>query len=194
MAALLAAAEKRPSAIVLDAREDCPLAAQLCLSLRSLEQLSGVPVIALTREEARDERLLMLEAGADVCFLDDEGRELVARLAKIERSSRKYNSNKVLRMDDLELDLDRYTIRSKSGFAHLSVLQLEVLRYLIERAGIVVSRRELLENVWRNTELNERAVTRHVARIRRALKSTHSSVVIRGLPHTSGYVLRASER
>jgi two-component system phosphate regulon response regulator PhoB len=186
--ALVAAARLEPSAILLEARHDSEANVRFCGTLRAIDRTADVHLIALVGDAA--DRLLLLEAGADDCWAEPPGsREFELRLSSVHRRHRPGRSGRLLIQGDMELDLDRYTVRARRGLVQLTAMQLKVLRHFVENPGVIFSRGELLEQVWRNPDLDEGAVTACIVRIRRALAAAGSSSIIRNVRSTGGYLL-----
>lgn len=69
------------------------------------------------------------------------------------------------------IDLEALEIRDGDGVIHLTVMEADLLRYLLERPGRVVARKELLENVWRvHEDTDTRAIDNFLVRLRRYLE------------------------
>lgn len=74
-------------------------------------------------------------------------------------------------LGDRTIDLDALEIRGPSDTIHLTVMEADLLRYLLERPGKVVARKELLENVWRvHEDTDTRAIDNFLVRLRRYLE------------------------
>jgi DNA-binding response OmpR family regulator len=187
--ALVSAVRAKPDLIILDARSNLSGSTQLCRSLRAVDDLGRAPVIAMMLESDRPRVLEMLEAGVDDCWVESEGhREFQLRLQAIDRRMRPSNDSQILRFNGIELDSDRYVVKANGRPVQLTAMQLKVLKYLMEHPGVTYSRKELLESVWKNPELDEGAVTACITRIRRALSATGNGDAIRNVRSTGGYV------
>ncbi len=84
----------------------------------------------------------------------------------------------VIRLGDLELDLDRLTVTEAGEPVALTGRETMVLRYLLTRPGRIVTRTQLLTDVWgyRYTG-DDRTIDVHVSRLRRKLPSLASRLV-----------------
>lgn len=94
-----------------------------------------------------------------------------------------------LRFDQFVLDLKRSCLRAPKGDLRLRPKSFEVLRYLLEHAGSVVSKDELLAAVWPKVTVTEDSLTRCVSEIRQALGSAGEQIV-KTVPRR-GYLLDA---
>jgi len=188
--ALVAAVQRDPLTVILDAKEHCGSCAEFCRTFRSIHESPAAPLIALTREGRFNDRLLMLEAGADDCWIEPiDTRELRLRLDAIHRRLHVATAHRLLRYGGIELDLDRYTVRAKGPPVQLTAMQLKVLQHFIENPGVTFSRKQLLERVWRNALLDEGAVTACILRTRRALAAAGAPNAIRNVRATGAYLL-----
>lgn len=136
-----------------------------------------VPVIVLTARVDLDDRLRVFELGA-VDFLPKPFwvEELVARVrARLGRAEDK--PKRVLSLGDVQLDLDgRRALREDQDLG-LTPHELNVLVYLVERAGRACSRAQIAQAVLSmDEEVDPRTVDSHVTRLRKKLGPTASCV------------------
>jgi DNA-binding response OmpR family regulator len=74
-------------------------------------------------------------------------------------------------LGDRTIDLDALEIRGPGDTIHLTVMEADLLRYLLEHPGKVIARKELLENVWRvHEDTDTRAIDNFLVRLRRYLE------------------------
>jgi two-component system KDP operon response regulator KdpE len=120
-----------------------------CRRIRSL--LPRVGIIMITVLDSEDDRVYALEAGADDYLSKPfRLRELVARLRAVRRRTKTdvTQTGSVLRHGELELDLERRTLKKAGQLIHVSPTEFNLLAYLMERPGIPVDHRTLLRAVW----------------------------------------------
>jgi adenylate cyclase len=86
-------------------------------------------------------------------------------------------TNKSLRVGSFTLDLDRLCLRGPSGQADLRPKSFEVLRYLIERAGRVVTKEEMLNAIWPDVTVGDESLTQCISEVRRALSDTDQQII-----------------
>lgn len=187
--ALNAAARFNPSVIIADARSHGGTYADLCAAIRTIDGLEGATLIVLTEPSQTELRLRLLEAGADSCWIEQpDSIEFRLRLKSTHRHIQPLTKSRILRQGTIEMDLDRYTVRTNGAPVQLTAMQLKVLRHFMENPGINFTRAELLEIVWKASNLDEGAVTACIARIRRALQAAGGEAAIRNIKSTGGYV------
>jgi DNA-binding response OmpR family regulator len=74
-------------------------------------------------------------------------------------------------LGDRTIDLEALEIRGPGDTIHLTVMEADLLRYLLERPGKIIARKELLENVWRvHEDTDTRAIDNFLVRLRRYLE------------------------
>jgi DNA-binding response OmpR family regulator len=74
-------------------------------------------------------------------------------------------------LGDRTIDLEALEIRGNGDTIHLTVMEADLLRYLVERPGKIIARKELLENVWRvHEDTDTRAIDNFLVRLRRYLE------------------------
>ena len=150
------AIEKRPNIILLDIMLPKMDGLTVCKKVRTA---LNIPIIMLTAKEEEIDKILGLELGADDYVTKPFSvRELIARikanLRKYELSGNimvenesKQNERKMI-IGDLQLDIDKFEVKVRGKKVDLTVREFEVLRYLANQPGQVISRELLLEKVW----------------------------------------------
>ena len=120
--------------------------------LREIRKTSQTPVIMLTAKQEEVDKVLGLELGADDYVVKPFSiRELTARIKAILRRNGLESEAKgqnTIKIKDLTLDLDKYSLQKDGKDINLTLREYELLKYLIERKGQVISREELLSEVW----------------------------------------------
>ena len=151
---------------------------------------SRVPIIMLTARGQEIDKVLGLKHGADdyvtkpFSFL-----ELLARVeAVLRRAGGGPAPAETYRFGDVELDFARLEARKGGHPLELSHREFELLRFLIEHRGEVVSRDRLLHAVWghENGSLT-RTVDVHVARLRKKLEDRPAAPAFIVTVHRAGY-------
>ena len=168
---------------------------ELCRRLR--DSGNYTPVIMLTARSAPEDRVRGLEVGADDYLVKPfDVNELLARIQSLIRRQRwvaadgpqSPSTSEMLQFGNVQVDFDAPKVTVDGKVCSLTRLELDLLRYFSERPDRVLSREELLENVWhlRNYP-NTRTVDNFVLRLRKYFEPDPSSPVhflsIRG----SGY-------
>lgn len=118
--------------------------------LRRLRQTTEVPVIMLTAKDDIMDKVMGLDNGADDYVTKPFAiEELLARIrVALKRKKSESTSPKLLSLDKLNLDLDKYTVTYGSDPIELTKREFDLLKYLLENKNIVLSRDKILETVW----------------------------------------------
>ncbi|MCK4725661.1 MAG: response regulator transcription factor [Anaerolineales bacterium] len=118
---------------------------------RWIRKRSDVPIMMLTALDNEQDIVNGLEAGADDYIVKPfRHSEFIARIEAIMRRSYRQDKsdNGRLFYDKLFLDMDARLLQLKGKTIQISPLEFRLLRYLMGNIGVVVSKEELLQNVW----------------------------------------------
>jgi two-component system alkaline phosphatase synthesis response regulator PhoP len=152
---------------------------------RQIRARSAVPVVMLTARDEQSDRLAGLDAGAD----DYIGKpfspqELVARMKAVLRRAEPHGDEELLALGDIALRRGAREVAVAGEQVDLRPKEFDLLAYLIENRGVVISRDLLLERVWGYDYAGgTRTVDVHVAQLRRKLGRPALIRTVRG----SGY-------
>jgi len=190
----------RPDLIVLDVMLPDMDGFEVCRRLRAAG--NEVPVIFLTARDTSSDTVTGLALGGDDYVTKPFSVEaLVARVrAVLRRASRATarddspdSDGEILRAGDVELDESRWTVHRAGTPVELSPTEFRLLAYLIRHQGRVLTRAQLLENVWGWDYAGEsQIVETYVSYLRRKLDPLGPPMI-----HTQrgvGYSLRPPER
>ena len=162
------ARETKPDLIVLDLMLPKVSGYEICQKLR----LEGVltPILILTARGEESDRVLGLDLGADDYVTKPFSvRELMARVRALLR--RAQPSTGELRFADVAIDFQSYAATKAGKTIEMTRKEFGILKYLSSRAGVVVSRDELLNEVWGYDAFpTTRTVDNHIAGIRAKLE------------------------
>lgn len=145
----------------------------ICRDLR--REGMNTPVLMLTARGEVVDRVVGLKLGADDYVL--KNCEPVELMARIEALLRRSGGGAVLGVDraefgDLRIDLRKHEVTRAGTPVTLSPVEFRLLEYLLERRGSVVTREELLENVWNlSGDTLSRTVDVHVAALRKKVEA-----------------------
>ncbi|MBW4693315.1 MAG: response regulator transcription factor [Lyngbya sp. HA4199-MV5] len=139
------ATELQPSLIVVDRMLAGESGLWFCNRLRSLG--NRVPVLLMMARDSVDDRVACLEAGADDYFLKPYRTEEFLRLVRLYLQPDNPASER-LRFGDLILDLVTRRALRNGRAIDLTMKEFELLKYLMEHPREVLTREQILENVW----------------------------------------------
>jgi len=130
-----------------------------------------IPIVLLTARTQEAEKVLGLEAGADDYVTKPYSpRELRARVkAHLRRSAR--HAGEMFRFGDAELDFMRCELRRGGKVVDLSALEFKLLAAFVKRSGRLLTRTQLLDEVWgRDTHVTDRVVDNQVTNLRKKIE------------------------
>lgn len=150
---------------------------------------SKTPVIILTARNAEEEVVQGLKCGADDYITKPFGvAELLARVAAVLRrstseedgaSEKHASTEKVITVGDLRIYPEKYEVQLNGELIPLRPKEFEVLLYLVQRPGVVVTRDDLMNIVWGFDYIGgQRTVDVHVSSLRKKLEMNQQSVQI----------------
>jgi two-component system, OmpR family, alkaline phosphatase synthesis response regulator PhoP len=149
---------------------------------RQIRARSRVPIVMLTARDEEADRLAGLGAGADDYIGKPfSPRELVARMKAVLRRTEPDLDEEVLVLGDVVVQRGAREVGVAGEPVELRPKEFELLAYLIQNRGVVVSRELLLERVWGfDYAGGTRTVDVHVAQLRRKLGRPDLIQTIRG--------------
>jgi DNA-binding response OmpR family regulator len=163
--------ERKPDLIILDLMLPKLSGYEICRKLRA--EGSQVPILMLTARGDEADRILGLDIGADDYVSKPFSvRELLARVRALLRRSDPHNAGvEQLTFSDVVVNFPRFEARKKGQPVEMTPKEFGVLQYLAARAGKVVRREELLEEVWGYENYpTTRTVDNHIASLRAKLE------------------------
>jgi two-component system, OmpR family, KDP operon response regulator KdpE len=169
--ALDAAALRPPVAAIIDLVLPDESGIEVC---RRLREWSEMPIIVLSAIGEEEQKIRALEAGADDYVTKPfSPGELTARLTRaLERAgARPAAGEPVLNADGLELDLAAHRVLVEGAEVHLTPIEFELLRTLMQGRGRLLTHRALLTEVWgQGYEYDTQTLRVHVANLRRKIE------------------------
>ena len=178
---------RAPTAVILHLQDPRSSGYDLCRRIAQL--IPGLPLLILSARSDVAEKVFLLEQGADdYQTLPFSPRELVARLhALIRRASRGSGEN-VYVLEDVTVDFFRAEISRGGEKIAVTTKEFETLKFLAQNSRRVISRDELLREVWgyRNGA-STRTVDTHILRLRRKLERDPSHPTHLLTVHRVGY-------
>ncbi len=184
---------EKPQLIILDLMLPKLDGIEVCKQLR--QQKIMVPILMLTAKDDEFDKVLGLELGADDYMTKPfSPREVVARIKAILRRSQisqesgepKEEREDVLQLNELEIYHDRYEAFFKGRLLELTPKEFELLLYLAQHKGRVLTRDQLLSAVWNYDFAGDtRIVDVHISHLREKIEEDTRKPVyiktIRGL-------------
>ncbi len=168
---------------------------EVCKEVRGLDY--NFPIIILTARDQEIDKVTGLNIGADDYITKPFGvKELLARINARLRRANTYSSKEEmadsLTLDPVEINLNEsYVKRPDQDPIPLTTREVELIRYLIPRRNVPVSRDELLEKVWRyEFSTNTRTVDVHISKLRAKIEMHPDDPKYLVTLHGVGYMLK----
>ena len=193
--------ESKPDLVLLDIMLPKMDGLTVCKRIR---HNYNIPIIMLSAKDEEIDKILGLELGADDYITKPFSvRELIARVkANLRKGdadygkngdeddkSKKIEKNQIL-VGDLFLDLDKFEVKVRGQVMDLTLREFEVLKYLAQQPGQVVTRETLLEKVWGYEYYGDiRTADVTVRRIREKIELDTSSPKILMTKRSAGYYI-----
>jgi two-component system alkaline phosphatase synthesis response regulator PhoP len=155
--------------------------------LSQLRRESNVYVILLTAKTEETDKIVGLSVGADDYMTKPfSPRELVARikaaLRRLQPGTGADSENRVLVFHHVRIDIGARQVLVDEHSVELTAVEFDLLKTLAENRGRVLTRQQLLENVWGGTYYGEiRVVDVHLGHIRQKLGSAALIATVRGV-------------
>jgi two-component system phosphate regulon response regulator PhoB len=179
------AKKERPSLVILDLMLPGMDGKDICRALKSNPLTQSIPILMLTAKAEEVDRVIGLELGADDYVTKPfSPRELILRVkAILRRKEVGQEIEKILRIGDLLIDIDRHHVSIKKIPVQLTSTEFKLLVELASNRGRVQTRERLLDKVWGYTyEGYARTVDTHIRRLREKLGSLGNSIeTLRGV-------------
>ncbi len=198
------ALEQKPDLMLLDIMLPKMDGLTVC---KRVKNYLNIPILMLTAKDAEIDKIVGLELGADDYITKPFSvRELMARVKANLRKNELANIPKeavtetiqnvevkkdnIIKVDDLELDLDRFEVKVRNEIIDLTLREFEVLKFLAMQPGQVITRETLLEKVWGYEYYGDiRTVDVTVRRIREKIEKDTSNPKILITKRGVGYYI-----
>ena len=160
----------------------------ICEQVRKFPELYGKPfIVALTADTSQESVNKNLELGCDDYIKKPfDRKELVIRLRKFIK--RLPQNKEIIIYENIKLFLSNKTVLCSDKFIDLSKNEFELLYYFIINRGLLLTRVNILDNVWKeNLDISDKAVDQCLKRLRKKLPILNENLISkRGF----GYILK----
>ncbi len=142
--------------------------------IRFIRREAQTPIIVLTAKGGTKTLVNVLDMGADDCiFKPFKAEEITARVrTQLRRLGGQQNfRSEILTAGDLVLDTERHEVKIKDHPLHLPLKEFDLLHFLMQEAGRVITKEELYSEVWGGVFLtDDNTINVHISRLRNKLR------------------------
>jgi len=176
-----------PAAIVLDLRLPRVSGRDVCKEIKALAP--ALPIVVLSAASDVSDKVLLLELGADDYVTKPfSPRELLARVRAALRHTVRTPEVQVVSFDGISVDFKKMEIKRDDKPVILTAQEFKTFQFLVQNADRVISRDELLNEVWGYQNYpSTRTVDNHILKLRQKLEKDPSSPVHFRTVHGMGY-------
>jgi len=176
-----------PAVIILDLRLPKLSGSDVCKAIKA--QAPSTPIVVLSATSDVSDKVLLLELGADDYVTKPfSPRELLARVrAALRHASRTANVTRIV-FNGITVDLRKMEVQRDGKVVVLTAQEFKTLQFLVQNADRVISRDELLNEVWGYQNYpSTRTVDNHILKLRQKLERDPASPVHFRTAHGMGY-------
>ena len=176
-----------PAAIVLDLRLPKVSGRDVCKEIKAVSPT--VPIVVLSAASDVSDKVLLLELGADDYVTKPfSPRELLARVRAALRHTVRTPDVQVVSFDGISVDFRKMDVQRDGKPVVLTAQEFKTFQFLVHNADRVISRDELLNEVWGYQNYpSTRTVDNHILKLRQKLERDPSSPVHFRTVHGMGY-------
>ena len=177
----------RPNFVILDLALPELGGQDVCRQIR--KESEEVPILILTGSTDEVSRVLLLELGADDYVTKPfSPKELLARVRAVLRRARRSPTVEQLYFDEVSVDFLRMEVMRADRPVALTPQEFKLLKYLAQHPQRVVSREQLLSDVWGyNSYPSTRTIDSHILTLRQKLERDPANPVHFVTVHNAGY-------
>lgn len=176
--------EGMPSLLLLDVMLPGEDGITALKNLRQNARTAALPVILLTAKNAEYDKVSGLDSGADDYVTKPFGvMELISRVKAVLRRAEHNEPDQALALGAIGLDSRRRVVTVDGGEVSLTFKEFELLHYLMQNPGLVLSREKIMAAVWGfDFEGESRTVDMHIKTLRRKLGQAGAQIgTVRGV-------------
>ncbi len=175
---------EKPDLVLLDIMLPDIDGLELCKMVKSNPETEDIPIIMITAKGTEIDKIVGLELGADDYITKPFSiREVIARIRAILRRVKKESRQNVLRFGTLEIYPEKFEIKVEGKPVDLTSKEFKLLMTLINADGNVLTREQILSDVWKNEfDVYDRTVDVHIKKLRDKLgKHSYRIETVRGV-------------
>lgn len=190
------AREHLPDLILLDLVMSGMDGIATCRALRAYSSTWNIPVIVMTATNDDDHRAEALILGvADLVSKPFRPKEFMIRilnqLGKDRKTEPEVRRGGIIHCGNLQLDPDSFEASIDGVRVAITPVDFKLLKFFVRHKGIILSREQILNAVWKERDVSDRVVDNHILSLRKRLTAfNHEIVAVYG----AGYGLRPRKK
>ena len=144
---------------------------------KKLKEKYSTPVIFLTALDDEKDIVKGFDLGADDYITKPfHTRELLSRIKNVLRHIEKKNIDDIIRVQDIEINKNKKMVKRGDRELELTALEYKILLLLFENRGGIISREQILSNIWDENEnfVNDNTLTVYIKRIREKIENNRN--------------------
>ena len=182
-------AREKPALILLDVMLPGENGIEILKRIRLDASTRSIPVIMLTAKSSEYDKVIGLDSGADDYVCKPFGMmEFVARVKAVLRRCARQSEERELHCKGLRVNVSRHEVSYQGEVKELTRKEFELLEYLMENKGLVMSRNQILCHIWGyDFDGETRTVDVHVRTLRQKLGEAGNLIeTVRGVGYRIG--------
>jgi len=165
---------------------------EVCRKLRE-SSLEHIPVLMLTARDTLENVVEGFEAGTDDYLIKPFSlQELEVRLVALHRRASGQYDNPVLSIEDMEVNLETYTVKRANNIIKLKPTTMRILVFMMRNTHRVVTRQELETEIWGDSPPDGDPLRAHIYNIRNSLDKPFDKKLVHTV-HGVGYRISSSD-
>ncbi|MBZ0157869.1 MAG: response regulator transcription factor [Alphaproteobacteria bacterium] len=170
-----AIASRKPDLIILDLMLPDGDGIEICRTVKGKNP--ALPIIMLTAKDKISDKVIGLESGADDYMVKPfETLELIARIKACLRRLKASERQEILNIGNMSIDFRRRLVRIKGREIILTPKEYDLLCFLVENRGSVISREDIKRHLWKESKIYSwsRVIDVHIQHLRQKIEENPS--------------------
>ncbi|HNZ78053.1 MAG TPA: response regulator transcription factor [Bacilli bacterium] len=171
---------QKPNMILLDMMlPDIP-GQEILKQIRAQRENDDIDIIIISANHMLIDKVDGLDLGADDYI--EKPFDLLELMSRVNVKVRRYKKNRIIHVGDYQLDIDKRECYYQNNLISLTAKEFDILTLLFQKVGKVVTREELLNQIWgMDTALETRTIDMHIKSLRNKLGNSDLIITIYGV-------------